>query len=26
VLDPRTVLPWEDDAVVRGVRDALEAG
>jgi L-seryl-tRNA(Ser) seleniumtransferase len=23
VLDPRTVMPWEDDAVVRGVRAAL---
>jgi L-seryl-tRNA(Ser) seleniumtransferase len=26
VLDPRTVMPWEDDAVVRGVRQALAAG
>ncbi len=23
VLDPRTVMPWEDEAVVRGVREAL---
>ena len=23
VLDPRTVLPWEDEAVVRGVREAV---
>jgi L-seryl-tRNA(Ser) seleniumtransferase len=25
VLDPRTVMPWEDDVVVRGVRAALDA-
>jgi L-seryl-tRNA(Ser) seleniumtransferase len=24
VLDPRTVMPWEDEVVVRGVRAALE--
>jgi L-seryl-tRNA(Ser) seleniumtransferase len=26
VLDPRTVMPWEDDIVVRAVRDALGGG
>jgi len=26
VLDPRTVMPWEDDAVVGGVREALGRG
>lgn len=26
VLDPRTVMPWEDEVVVRGVRAALGAG
>jgi len=26
VLDPRTVMPWEDEAVVRGIRRALAAG
>jgi len=26
VLDPRTVLPWEDETVVGGVRAALAAG
>jgi L-seryl-tRNA(Ser) seleniumtransferase len=25
VLDPRTVMPWEDEDVVRGVREALAA-
>jgi hypothetical protein len=25
VLDPRTVMPWEDEDVVRGVREALGA-
>ena len=25
VLDPRTVMPWEDEAVVRGIRQALGA-
>jgi L-seryl-tRNA(Ser) seleniumtransferase len=25
VLDPRTVMPGEDDAVIRGVREALAA-
>jgi L-seryl-tRNA(Ser) seleniumtransferase len=26
VLDPRTVMPWEDEAVVRGVQAALAQG
>jgi L-seryl-tRNA(Ser) seleniumtransferase len=26
VLDPRTVMPWEDEVVVRGVRAALARG
>ncbi len=25
VLDPRTAMPWEDEDVVRGVREALDA-